>query len=282
MFPLETLQKSWFFQEVALKENEVLFDEWSIDNNIYIIISWEIAVEKKLLGNKEQKKVLALLWEGKIFWEGALNHSEPKQVWICANSDTQLLSIDAKKWIEDFLVHSPKEALQFLKQIIDLGNKRVLKANSQITATYEMNHAILELESVNNKSVFHLLDTFKNIVHADFILFLEKNPVIDSYLNVKYDTRNQWKICDIVIEILDENNMEGLLKKENISLAQNLFIEKLSIWSLEVWYFVLWRENSDFEENEKKIITSISTSLSWVIRQKRLLDEERDKQFMNN
>jgi hypothetical protein len=88
-------------------------------------------------------------------------------------------------------VHSPKEALQFLKQIIDLGNKRVLKANSQITATYEMNHAILELESVNNKSVFHLLDTFKNIVHADFILFLEKNPVIDSYLNVKYDTRNQ-------------------------------------------------------------------------------------------
>jgi hypothetical protein len=119
-------------------------------------------------------------------------------------------------------------------------------------------------------------------VHADFILFLEKNPVIDSYLNVKYDTRNQWKICDIVIEILDENNMEGLLKKENISLAQNLFIEKLSIWSLEVWYFVLWRENSDFEENEKKIITSISTSLSWVIRQKRLLDEERDKQFMNN
>jgi len=41
MFNIELLENSWFFKIKTLEAWELLFDEWDIDNNLYIIKSCE-------------------------------------------------------------------------------------------------------------------------------------------------------------------------------------------------------------------------------------------------
>jgi len=279
MLDIKLLENSWFFKQISLEPSEILFDEWDSDNNIYIVKSWKINVEKQLTWEEDSVKVLAQLETWKIFWEWALNDSEPKQVRIRATESTLLLSINAWEWIENFLSKNPTEWLNLLKYIIYLWNKRVLKANAQITSTYEINNSILHLENIDNKAIFWLIDTFKNIVNAEYILYLEKHPVLDWYFNLKYDTRYQWKMFEKILEFLSEDEIESTLRNQSIELTDNNLLEKLHIWDFDIWYFVIWKW-SEFEENDKKIIISIWSSLYWVIRQKRLLDEEKDKNSM--
>ena len=82
-----------------------------------------------------------------------------------------------------------------------------------------------------------------------------------------------------ILEFLSEDEIESTLRNQSIELTDNNLLEKLHIWDFDIWYFVIWKW-SEFEENDKKIIISIWSSLSWVIRQKRLLDEEKDKNSM--
>jgi len=281
MLDIQILENSWYFKQITLEPSEILFDEWDIDNNIYIVKSWEISVEKQLTWEENNIKILASLKQWKIFWEWALNDSDQKQVRIKANTKTELLSIDAQKGIEKLLTEKPTEWLSLLKHIIYLWNKRVLKSNAQITSTYEINNSILHLEKIDNRSIFWLIDTFKNITNVDYVIYLEKNTVLDWYYNLKYDTRYKWKLLDSTLEIQNEENIESVIKSENVQLSDYNLLEKLHVWNYNIWYFIIWKK-TEFEENDKKIIISIGSSLSWVMRQKRLLDEERDKNYMNN
>jgi hypothetical protein len=42
-----------------------------------------------------------------------------------------------------------------------------------------MNQSILGLKKIDNKAIFSVIDDFQNIIGADYILYLEKNPVLD-------------------------------------------------------------------------------------------------------
>ena len=46
MLQLDFLKQSWLFKEFHLQANEMLFDEWETDQNIYIIIAWELEIQK--------------------------------------------------------------------------------------------------------------------------------------------------------------------------------------------------------------------------------------------
>ena len=102
MLDLNFLKKSWYFKEVILEKWEVLFKEWEIDNNIYIIVLWELSVEKYTTKQKDETKILAYLKKDDIFWEAALNSNLPKQVNIVSQTKTHLISINAKTWLNEF------------------------------------------------------------------------------------------------------------------------------------------------------------------------------------
>ena len=281
MLNIKNLENSWFFKKISLNSGEVLFNEWDVDHNIYIIISWEIIIEKKLQINNNLTKTLAILKKESVFWEWSLNNSNPKEVNVRSLTKSTLLSINAKEQMEDFLTKNPEEWLNLLKYIIYLWNNRLHKSNSRITSTYEMNSVISNLDIIDNKSIFKLIDTFKSIINASYIIFLEKNPILDQFFRLKYDTRNKWGVFDEILEINKGEDVGDVLKSRGVVLAENNIIRMSSIWNIQIWYFVIWRGGNDFEENEKKIIISIISSLSGVIRQKKLLDEERDKKFMS-
>ncbi|QFR39254.1 cyclic nucleotide-binding domain-containing protein [Candidatus Gracilibacteria bacterium 28_42_T64] len=276
MLDINFLKNSKFFNQRTLKKNEVLFDEGDIDNNIYILLAGELSVEKYTTRKKTETKVLGHLIKNDIFGEGALNSNQTKGLKLIAKRETHLLYINAQEGLEEFSKSQPKEGLDLLKYIIYISNKRLLEANLLITANYQISHDILSLNQINNKSIFELIDRIKDIINVDYILFLEKNTVMENYLIMKYDSRKQGKMQSEIIEITD-NKLELLELKLTDT---NYYIQELAIGEDGLGYLVYFRKKKDFDENDKKILTSISSGISGVIKEKKLIEEERDKNFM--
>lgn len=276
MLQIDILKKSWYFKEFHLQKNEVLFNQGEIDNNIYIIIEWEINIEKYTSNKKDETKTLATLYKNDIFWEASLNTNRPKSVKILAKSSTTLLSINATKWINNFSEKYPEEWINLLKYIIHLTNNRLVKSNELITANHKITKEILKIEEINNKNIFSLIDKFEDIINVDYTLFLENNPVLINYSVIKYDSREKWKMNDKVIEITD-NKLDLLELKINQTYH---YIQKLTIWDKELWYLIFFKNKSNFNDNDKKILATISTGISGLIKEKNIIEEEKNKDYM--
>lgn len=276
MLDLNLLKNSWFFKTKTLKKWEILFDEWEKDTNLYVIIRWELKIEKYTTKKRNETKVLAYLKNNEVFWEAALNSDKEKEVKIQATITTSLLYIDAKYELNQFTKKHPEEWLNLLKYIIYLSNKRLLESNYLITANYKVSQEISKIKEINNKSVFELIQKLKDIVNADYIVYLEENPIMQNYTTIKYDTRKEWKMLDIVIETA-ENKLSILeLKNE----WYNNSIHELTIWSDNLWLLIFFKKWKDFNDNDKKVLTSVTTSIAWLIKQKIILEEEKNKNLL--
>ena len=278
MLDINKLKNTWYFKEHILEKWDVLFNEGDLDNNIYIVLVWELSVEKFTTKNKNETKKLAYLKKDDVFWEAALNNNLPKSVNIISRSKSLLLSIDAEKLVNIFAVKYKQEAFSLLKYIIYLTNKRLTEANYLITSTYAISKEIIELNEITNKTIFSLIEKLKESIKINDIIYYEINPVMENYITMKYDTRIPWKMLNEVIELT--NNKLNLLDLQ--LKGYHNFTQKLSIWNNNLWYLVFIKKDNYFDDTDKKVIATTSTSIAWLIKQKQLLDEQRDKEFMQD
>ena len=276
MLDINKLKDTWYFTEITLEKWDVLFNEGDIDNNIYIILVWELSVEKYTTKSKNETKILWFLWKDDVFWEAALNTNEAKQVNIVSRTKSKLLYISAKKLITTFSIKYKDYAFSLLMYIIYLSNKRLSESNSLITATYKISNEISKLNDINIKSIFMIIEKMKEALNVDDIVYYEINPVMNNYITRKYDTRKIWKLLNDIIEI--NNNELDLL--EYRSDWYYTFKQKLSIWSNDIWYLIFLKKWQKFSDSDKKVFITTSGSIAWLIKQKQLMDEQRDKEFM--
>lgn len=282
MFNIEFLENSWFFQIKTLRAWELLFDEWDIDNNLYIIKSWEVSIEKYTNSDRDESKILARLWNWEILWEWAIWGNWVKQVKIVAIKKTTLLMIEAKNSFEEFLLKHTKPWVDLLSSIIYISNKRLLEANFLITSNYKINKHISEINEFNNTNLFKIIDQFTKIIVADYILYLEKNPVIEDILIMRYDSRLRWKMQETMIYLWWDwifNIWD--IKKEWIKLDKHNFIEELKNGNKIIWYLVIWNNKNDFDDTQIKSIWTISVSIAWFIKQKQYFEELKNKEYIN-
>lgn len=279
MLNIEFYKSSGFFWYKELHTGSLVFDEWDFDDNFYIIESWKVAIEKYTTTEKKETKELAILWNQDFFWEASLNSSEQaKEARVLVLEDVKLLYINWKNWLQKFIEKFPKEWLDLLNFIVDSTNKRLLKANKLITANFEIAKSIIDIEKINDKNIFLIIDKIKLITWYDYILFFEINPVVTHYLSLKYDTREPWKLQDKIIERWSLNTLTEL---DNIVLKDNNLVQKLSIWNIDIWFMIYWKSSS-FTYDDKKLIVSISNSLTWLLKQKEIIKDELNKSYMKN
>lgn len=277
MLDINFLKNSWFFSEKVLEKWDTLFVEWDVDNNIYIVLLWELSVEKYTSKNKTETKILAYLKQNDIFGEAALSSSSEKQVNIVASKKTSLIYINAVEWLNKFTQKHLNEGFNLLKYIIYLSNNRLLESNYLITSTYKISKEITELEEVTNKSIFDIIEKLKNSLKVDDVLYYEINPVVPDYITLKYDTRKSWKMLNGVTDIAD-NELELLSYRSEWYFT---FRQILAIWSKSIWYLVFLKKDKKFNDSDKKVFTTTSSAIAGLIRQKQLMDEDRDREFMS-
>jgi len=276
MLDINKLRQTWYFKDVNLKKWDTLFNEWDIDNNIYIVLLWELSVEKYTTKSRNETKILWYLTKDEIFGEAALNLDYPKEVSIIAKTKTLLIKISADKLINIFSITHKEDAFSILKYIIYISNKRLSESNALITSTYKITQEIWKLEQINNKSIFHIIEKMKESLNVDDILYYEINPVMKDYITLKYDTRKSWKLLNKITEIT--NNELDLLEYKGE--WYNLFKEKLSIWNNDIWYLIFLKKWQKFNDSDIKVFNTTSSSIGWLIKQKQFLEEERNKEFM--
>jgi len=66
-----------------------------------------------------------------------------------------------------------------------------LESNFLITSSYKINKHISEINEFNNTNLFKILDELSKTIISDYVLYLEKNPVLEDVLILKYDSRNK-------------------------------------------------------------------------------------------
>ena len=279
MLDIKILKNSGHFKKRTLKTWEYLFKEWEFDQNIYIILVWELIIEKYTSIKKDTAKNLAILKQNEVFWEASLNNNSEKQVSIKAKIKTELLYIDATKWLDDFRKENNNQAFNLLKYIIHLSNNRLNISNNLITSSYEISNEIIKLKNFSYKTIFELIEKIKDITKVDQeIIYLEENPVMKEYLIIKYKTSNKWIMQNEVLKISD-NKLDLL----NLKIKWNYnYIQNLQIWEKNYWYLVFIRKEKNFSENEIKVFWSISTSFAWVLKQKEFLLEQKNKDYIKN
>jgi len=279
MLNIDFLENSWFFQIITLEAWEVLFDEWDIDDNLYIVKKWELSIEKYIDDKKNETKILAKIWDWEVFWEWSLWNNWPKQVKIIANTKTSILSIEAKNSFEKFLLKHTKWWVDLLSSIIYISNKRLLEANFLITSSYKINKHISEINEFNNINLFEILDEFSKIIISDYVIYIEKNPVLENYVTLKYDSRKKWKMQQTIIDLKDWILDFEDFKREWINISWYNLIEELKNKNEIIWYLVIWNKEKNFDEAQKKSISIISVSIAWFIKQKQYFEEIKNKEY---
>jgi len=280
---IENFEKSPLFERKILKRWELLFDEWSIDNNLYIIKSWILSVEKYISSQEKNSKQLAILKTWDFLWEASLDKkTSKKEVLIKALENSEVLSIDGKKDFKKFIEEFPNIWFEILKYIIVETNKRLTEANKLISSNYEIEREISKLKVIDEKNIFGLINTTKWILNVDYILYFEKHQILENYLILKYDSRQPNKLQD---KIFERNwyflNLDELFEKCNIKTKDKVMINKLSIWNEVFWYLLFVRESSWFTGSDRKLFSSMSNSLAWVIKKLWTDKELRNKIYIS-
>lgn len=280
---IKNFEKSPLFEVKNISKWEYVFQEWSIDNNIYILKKWALSVEKFTTNQKDNSKQLAILKSWDFFGEWSISKADlSKEASIKALEDSQILKIDAKNDLKKFIEENPVYWYELLKIIILESNKRLLEANKLIASSYEIEKTINSLKSIDLKSIFWLIDKIKNILDVDYILYLEKHPVLDNFLQLKYDSRQPNKMQDKIFEKdwnildLDEVFLECDIKKEDQTI-----VNKIYIWDEVFGYIIIWRLKRIFDGSDKKVFSSMTNSLAWIIKKFMSDKENKDKLYIS-
>lgn len=277
------LEKNPLFEQRELKKGEVLFDEWKIDTKLYIIKEWSLSVEKYTTNERTHTKQLAILKSWEFVWENGLNwNPKPKEAKIVCLEDARLLQIDLKMDLKKFLEDNPSIGFELMKHIIVETNNRLNEVNRLFAANYELEKTINNLKSIDLKGIFMILERIKAILDVDYILYFEKHAVLENFLTLRYDSRSPNKMLDQIFEkkwyFLD---LDELYLEANISKDDTIIINKISIWSEIYGYLILWREKRWFDGSDKKILSSTSNSLAWIIKKYLWDKDEKNKLYIS-
>ena len=276
MLDIELLKTSWFFKERILLKDEILFSQWEKDDNLYIVLDGELAVEKYISSKNDIFKLLNILTHWDIFWEWSLTQKSNKEVQVRAITLCHILSIDAMFDFPAFVKSQPQSAYHLLLKIIELSNKRLLEANSQLTAHYEISKAISQMGKIDFKSIVELLEIFQSILKADSIIYIEKNFALDGYYKIRYSSWASEKIQNTIIELPSNILRPEYIKNNDLFQYEYFLTVELLLWNVSYWFLLLERNKKWFLEQEERLLQNIATSFVGVIHQKHLQDEKRN------
>lgn len=280
MYNLHDLESVVYFQKKTYEKDEVIFNEGEENIFLYVVLEWKLLVDKQISSSEERKEI-AILQSGDIFWEGSISGNYKKQVRVVCKEKAILYVLDTSTNLNKCLTEFPLISFEIFKKIISLTNTRLLVSDREATINYEVTKKINALEKIDFKSLTSLFDQIANAFWCDYLLYLEKKEFIEHTLVIRYDTRNSGKNENIVITFPDDFKT-NILEENGINLWENTFLQKIAVWGEILWYLVFWNNSKNFNDSDHRVAESIGNSLVWILRQKKLLDEERDKNYLKS
>ncbi|MFH1378866.1 MAG: cyclic nucleotide-binding domain-containing protein [bacterium] len=146
-FPEEYLdQLSKSLMEQIYDPGQIIFEEGSIGNALYIISTGSVEVKKITNKGKNNFKILALLEQGDYFGEMSLLNDKPRSASAYAKTSVELLILKREDFTE-LLTSSPRVAVDQLLGILRMLSNRLRQTSLELTTLYEIGRTISTLSS---------------------------------------------------------------------------------------------------------------------------------------
>jgi len=273
---LDTMQACKYFEKKTFAPGEFLFREWEVDPYLYIIESWDVSIEKYVSSEKKDTYQIATLQEGDFFGEASFGNPIPqKPSSIQARKETTVWRIHCTKHFQKFVKEFPDVWYKILQHVIIETNKRLAGANALIVAQSEIERYIRNIDTISYKKFFDLIEHIKSTIEIGNILYFEKHQIDPNFLILKYDTRKTGKMQNIIFEktgpLLD---MTHVYEQCHIDETSAPLLQKVGLWKEIFWYILYLSAGEVFSSHRKKILLSITQSLSGVVK-KHISDKEK-------
>ncbi|MCL5037754.1 MAG: cyclic nucleotide-binding domain-containing protein [Chloroflexi bacterium] len=121
-------------REMEFKEGEVVFEENSPGEAMYIVIDGDAVAEKVIEG--ERHKVLGTFGKGDLFGEMALFDRQPRSARIKALSPLTILELSQKEF-QKFLISDTEDAARILGRVINVLTRRLRQTDQELVTLYE-------------------------------------------------------------------------------------------------------------------------------------------------
>lgn len=268
-----------FFEKEKVKK--IYLKKWeniakpTLEKWFFIIKSWILSIKKST--NWIEKNLWMLhLWDFFwIFWE------YQNEIISCF-SESEIYFFEDELEFNNFIKKDINLWLELVYYINNTLKTQLLNSKKIISINYEIQQIISQIKQINIKSILETIEKIKQLVWVDYIIYLEKHPVLDNFLTLKYDSRFKNKMFDLVFEKKDNFlDLQEVFQKANINQNDFLWVNKLNIWGEIYWYLIFWNQKTNFEEIDKKIFSSIASNLAWIIKKFLSDKDEKNKQYNN-
>lgn len=123
------------FRSASFKAGDVVFREGAEGSTFFVIISGEIAIEKKLDKAGKRYKKLASMSKGNFFGEMAVLEDRPRYAQARAVTDSELFELERSSLLE-FIKKCPEEGAGMLIEIILVILKRLRHTSDELMAAH--------------------------------------------------------------------------------------------------------------------------------------------------
>jgi CRP/FNR family transcriptional regulator, cyclic AMP receptor protein len=134
-------QLSQFLKELRFSAGDVIFEEGSHGDSLFLVAEGQVRIEKKVAAEKGLKE-LALLSSGDFFGEMALIEETPRSARAVAHADVRVLMLSRKELFE-WLNSQPVMALGFFVELLRVFSQRLRHTTNELALLYDVSHLIL-------------------------------------------------------------------------------------------------------------------------------------------
>ncbi len=147
-FPDAMLEEfSETFKRVSYGAGKIIFKEGSEGDTLFILLSGQVAIEKKLDEEGASFKQLAILSDGEFFGEMAVLENQVRFAQARAEKDSLLYEIKRSEFF-GFIKDHPGNGIAIFSEIVRVIAKRLQHTSSELTMLFDMSRLVLQ----NHKS----------------------------------------------------------------------------------------------------------------------------------
>jgi CRP-like cAMP-binding protein len=131
------------FKRSSYGAGNIIFKEGSAGDTLVILVSGQVAIEKKLDAEGTSFKQLAILSDGEFFGEMAVLENQVRFAQARAEKDSSLYEIKRSEFF-GFIKDHPENGIAIFTEIVRVIAKRLQHTSSELTMLFDMSRLVLQ------------------------------------------------------------------------------------------------------------------------------------------
>ena len=280
-YTLDKIQQSII--EKKFKDKEVIFEEGTEGENVYIIYSGSVEIYKNY--NKPNQKLLSVLLRNELFGETSLFSIAQRTATAVAKGETIVFEIPSRVFLDVFNTKAD-DGIKIAQQMLFHTMSRLERTSKELTTIYRISQIILESVIQQEEPQIFLTKISEEIADilpefCSFGIYIY-NSFNEEYQLVTYKGEKSVWVKD-VFEKNDEIIKTIFVSEETTIQNDKVYAYLLKEGEINSGFIIcIVKQQFFLNQQNKDLLLSISNLLSVSIKSLKFLQEEKEKLKLQN